>query len=138
MKFSAVKKKARSLFKEASYLQQIKTMGEYEQALALMDELVEDYDNQKPLIELLASSIERWENSATEFKQFNLRLASLDGGVATLKVLMDQYELGLADLPEIGGKSLVCRVLNGERSLTKNHIAALSKRFSVSPALFFT
>ena len=137
MKFSTVKKKAQSLFKEASYLQQIKTTGEYEQALALMDELVEDYENQKPLIELLASSIERWENSATEFKQFNRRLASLDGGVATLKVLMDQYELGLADLPEIGSKSLVCRVLNGERSLTKNHIAVLSKRFSVSPALFF-
>ncbi len=137
MSFSTVKKKAQSLFKEASYLQQIKTTGEYEQALALMDELVEDYDNQKPLIELLASSIEHWETSASEFKQFNRRLASLDGGLATLKVLMDQYELGLADLPEIGSKSLVCRVLNGERSLTRNHIAALSKRFSVSPALFF-
>ena len=57
MSFSTVKKKAQSLFKEASYLQQIKTTGEYEQALALMDELVEDYENQKPLIELLARII---------------------------------------------------------------------------------
>ena len=44
----------------------------------------------------------------------------------------------LADLPEIGSKSLVSRILNGRgRNLTRDHIAALSERFGVSPAVFF-
>ncbi len=51
---------------------------------------------------------------------------------------MEQHGLGVADLPEIGSKSLVSKILNGRgRNLTRDRIAALSKRFSVSPALFF-
>jgi HTH-type transcriptional regulator/antitoxin HigA len=50
---------------------------------------------------------------------------------------MEQHKLGVADLPEIGSKSLVSRILNGERRLTRNHIEALSKRFNINPALFF-
>ena len=34
-------------------------------------------------------------------------------------------------------KSMVSRVLSGERSLSKKHIQALAKRFGVSPAVFF-
>ena len=51
---------------------------------------------------------------------------------------MEQHDLGVADLPEIGSKSLVSRILNGRgRNLTRDHIAALSERFGVSPAVFF-
>ncbi len=50
---------------------------------------------------------------------------------------MDQHGLGTADLPDIGSKSMVSRVLSGERSLNKKHIQALSERFSINPALFF-
>jgi integrase len=51
---------------------------------------------------------------------------------------MLQAWASMADLPEIGSKSLVSKILNGRgRNLTRDHIAALSKRFSVSPALFF-
>lgn len=42
-----------------------------------------------------------------------------------------------ACLPEIGSKSVVSRVLSGERNLTKKHIQALSQRFGISPAVFF-
>jgi len=53
-------------------------------------------------------------------------------------LLTEKHEFGVADLPEIGSKSLVSRILNGRgQNLTKDHIDALSKRFSVSPALFF-
>lgn len=48
-----------------------------------------------------------------------------------------QHQLGTADLPEIGSKSMVSRTLSGERSLNKNHIAALSRRFHIDPGLFF-
>jgi len=137
MGFAAIKEKARKLFDEASFISQITNEDEYQQALALMDELVEDYDSQKPLIEVLSVSIAHWEDTSPEFSEFNDRVASLGGGLAALKVLMEQHELGGADLPEIGSKSLVSRILSGDRRLTKNHIEALSKRFAVSPALFF-
>ncbi len=50
---------------------------------------------------------------------------------------MDQHGLGTIDLPEIGSKSMVSRVLSGERNLNKKHVQALSKRFGVNPGLFF-
>ena len=118
-------------------IESISNEADYAQALALMDELIEDYDNQKPLIDMLAASIARWEDKAPGFKSFNDRIEKLDSGVATLKVIMEQHQLGVADLPEIGSKSLVSRILNGERRLTRNHIEALSKRFNINPALFF-
>lgn len=137
MGFAAIKDKARDLFLEAGFISYIQSEEEYGQALALMDELIEDYDNQHSLIEVLSVAIARWEDTSQEFVEFNQRVSELDGGVAVLKVLMEQHGLGVADLPEIGSKSLVSKIMNNERSLTRNHIKALSKRFGVSPALFF-
>ena len=91
----------------------------------------------RPLIDILAHSIERWEDEAVEFADFNARVATLND-VDVLRLLMEQHGLGVADLPEIGSKSLVSKILNGRgRNLTKDHINALSKRFAISPALFF-
>ncbi len=137
MGFVAIKDKARDLFLEAGFISHINSEEEYGQALALMGELIEDYDNQRSLIEVLSVSIARWEDTSQEFVEFNQRISELDGGVSVLKVLMEQHGLGVADLPEIGSKSLVSKIMNNERSLTRNHIEALSKRFGVSPALFF-
>ena len=136
MGFEQIKLKANELFSEATYIIEIKNDKEYQQALALMDELIEDYDNQRPLIELLSASIERWENTAEEFDEFNKRISKLDD-VATLKLIMEQHGLGIADLPEVGSKTLISKILNHKRNLTRNHIEALSKRFGLSPALFF-
>ena len=137
MGFAAIKEQAFELFNQAPFISYITNEADYAQALALMDELIEDYDNQKPLIDMLSASIARWEDKSPEFKSFNDRIEKLDSGVATLKVIMEQHELGVADLPEIGSKSLVSRILNGERRLTRNHIEALSRRFNINPALFF-
>lgn len=137
MGFTAIKEKASALFNEASFISQIRTKREYERAMALMDELIKDYDNQKALIDVLSSSIARWENTSPDFNAFNDRIEKLDGGIATLKVIMEQHHLGVVDLPEIGSKSLVSRILRGDRRLTRDHIEALSQRFGVSPALFF-
>lgn len=125
--------------KEVPYLAQIKSQADYDQALALMDALVDDYNNNKSLIELLSVSIERWEDEAEEFAGFNATLAKMDSGIAVLKTLMHQYRLGVSDLPEIGSKSTVSKVLNcvEGKKLNRNHIEALSQRFGVSPALFF-
>ena len=68
---------------------------------------------------------------------FHTQAMDQPANLAALRVIMDQHNLGTADLPEIGSKSMVSRVLSGERSLNKKHIAALSDRFSISPSLFF-
>lgn len=55
-----------------------------------------------------------------------------------LRLLMDQHKLVASDLKEeIGGEALISLIKKGERSLTRDHIANLSKRFGISPALFF-
>ena len=139
MSYAALKNKAQKLTEQASFLVESSSNDEYEQALALMDDLIDDYDNQRVLIELLTKSIERWEDSDDgEFSEFNQRTTDGDPAVSVLRVLMDQHNLGGADLPEIGSKSLVSKILNErDRQLTRQHIDALSKRFPISPALFF-
>ena len=138
MSFSTIKAQARTLFNEAVFLTQIHNAEEYEQALAFMDDLIEDYDTYEPLIAMLAASIERWENQSTEFAEFNQHIADLDSGVAVLRTLMSQHHLQTDDFQnEVGGKSMVSMILNGTRKLSKNHIQALSQRFNLSPALFF-
>lgn len=136
MSYGAVKRKARSLFEEAVFISHINNEAEYKQALLLMDELIEDYDSNRLLIGVLSTSIERWEETSNEFVSFNQQIKNLESAEATFQCLMDQYGLGVADFPEIGSKSLVSRILNKERRLTRDHIVTLCKRFKVSPELF--
>jgi HTH-type transcriptional regulator/antitoxin HigA len=139
MSYAALKETAHRLSEQASFVVEIVNDEEYEQALALMDELVGDYDDHLVLIELLSRSIERWESSSSDFADFNQRTSGVDPSVSVLRLLMDQHHLGVADLPEIGSKSLVSKILNQrDRQLTRQHIEALSRRFQVSPALFFS
>lgn len=58
--------------------------------------------------------------------------------VEALQALMEANGLRQKDLvPFLGSESMVSMVLNGSRELTKGHIEKLSKRFRVSPELFF-
>jgi len=58
--------------------------------------------------------------------------------VEILRTLMDANDLRQKDLvPIFGSESIVSEVLHKKRSLNKTHIVKLSKRFRVSPAVFF-
>lgn len=131
--------KIREGLAQVPYIARIDNQDDFELVLELMDELVDDYDNNKQLIRLLETSIERWEGGADEFADFNKALACVEPGIAVLKTLMSQHRLGVADLPELGSKSNVSKLLNATegKKLTRKHIEALSKRFAVSPELFF-
>ena len=138
MTFSNLKQKAVDFFSEAGFVGRIHNETEYKQALDLMDELIEDYDKYLPLIEVLSASIEKWEDESDQFSGFNERIEALDDGVAILRTLMDQYQLKADDLKnELGSKSLVSMILNGSRKLTRDHIQSLSRRFKISPSVFF-
>lgn len=129
----------RNALAQVPFIAHIETQGDYQQALELMDQLVDDYDANKLLIEILAASIERWEDQAPEFSDFNAAVAATDRGVAVLKTLMAQHGLGVADLPELGSKGNVSKILNGAegKKLTRKHMEALGRRFGVPPVLFF-
>jgi HTH-type transcriptional regulator / antitoxin HigA len=58
--------------------------------------------------------------------------------VEVLRTLMDANSLRQKDLiPIFGSESIVSEVLHKKRALNKTHIEKLSKRFHVSPAVFF-
>lgn len=133
-----VKELVSELNVRAPILREISNDEDHEQALALMEELIEDYDTNLVAIEALSNAIARYEEEAVSFTEFNNRTDSGDPAVATLKVLMDQHGLNTTDFKnEVGGKSMVSQVLNGGKRLTRDHIERLAKRFGISPALFF-
>jgi HTH-type transcriptional regulator/antitoxin HigA len=114
----------------------------YEQALELIEGLIEEAEDSKddPLnavISMLSAAIAEYEGKDREMLEFEIEASAGPADLAMLRLLMDQHGLGMADLPEIGSKSMVSRVLSGERSLSKKHIQGLSKRFGIAPGLFF-
>jgi len=120
----------------------ISTSGDYEQALSLVESLLEEAEDSptdplNAVISMLVDAIESYENISEDLLEFEKQAMNLPPDLAMLRVLMDQYGLGVSGLPEIGSKSMVSRVLSGERSLSKKHIQALSQRFGVDPGLFF-
>ena len=58
--------------------------------------------------------------------------------VEILRTLMDANNLRQKDLvPIFGSESIVSEILHRKRDLNRAHIEKLSKRFHVSPAVFF-
>jgi len=122
---------------EASFILKINDEAEHAQALELMEQLIEDYDKHETLIDILCITIEKYEDSAEEFKGFNERLKQINPGVAVLSVLMDQHKLNTTNFEnEIGKKSLVSMILNEKRPLNLKHIRKLAERFNVPPQIF--
>ena len=55
-----------------------------------------------------------------------------------LRALMDANNLRQKDLVSVfGSEGIVSEILHKKRALNKTHIEKLSKRFQISPALFF-
>ena len=81
-------------------------------------------------IELLTLLIERYEE-----EHYSIPKAS---PADVLRFLLDRHGLKQRDLAaELGVESVVSEVLSGKRRLNAAHIEELSKRFHVSPAVFF-
>ncbi len=58
--------------------------------------------------------------------------------VSIIRHLMEAHNLRQKDLLDVfGTESIASEVLRGKRELTKQHIRRLSKKFHVSPAVFF-
>lgn len=127
---------------EAAPYLHIKDEAHYEDAMVLIETLLEQAqddpnDPLNGLIELLSHAIGTYEDKLEPLVEFEARAQSIPADVAMFRLLIEQHHLGTADFPEIGDKSLISRIVRGERNLTKQHIEKLAARFHISPALFF-
>jgi HTH-type transcriptional regulator / antitoxin HigA len=81
-------------------------------------------------IELLTLLIERYEEAHYEVPKAS--------AADVLRFLLERHGLKQRDLAKyLGGESVVSEILSGRRKLNASHIEQLSKRFHVSPAVFF-
>lgn len=104
---------------------------DYDEAIKLVEHLVE-HEPDSPLIDMLTVKIDAYESSAPEFADFNARVEKETHGISLLRIMMDQHGLKQTDFTnEIGQRSLVSRILKGERSLTLKHMRSLAKRFGI-------
>ena len=86
--------------------------------------------HEEEAIELLTLLVERYESA-----RYPLPDAS---PVDVLRFLLEHNGLSQRDISsELGGESTVSLVLAGRRQLNREHIERLSRRFNVSPAVFF-
>ncbi|MGK9174902.1 helix-turn-helix domain-containing protein [Yokenella regensburgei] len=109
---------------------------DYEDALEMVEYLLEN-EPASPLIDILSERIDKYENIAPEFAEFNARAANTESGLALFRVLMTQHGLNQSSFQqEIGSRSLVSKIMNGKRNLTLDHMRALAKRFNVPVGAF--
>ena len=102
----------------------------YTKALYRLTSVAKPTQTQVEAIELLTLLIERYEE---------VHYPVPDASPAdVLRFLLEQHGLKQRDLAaDLGGESVVSEVLSGKRRLNAAHIELLSKRFHVSPAVFF-
>ncbi len=128
---------------QASHMLHINSEEDYECALKFVEYLIDAADDteddpRNDLISIISNAINEYESKLDDIIEFENASQSIDSGISMLRHLIDQYGLKMSDFADdIGSKSLVSLILSGKRGLTKEHIANLSKRFSVSPSLFF-
>jgi len=112
----------------------IRSEEDYKRAVERLDQLLDEVgdDERHPLfefLEVLGTLIESYE-------QDHVKIPDVTGR-EVLKFLMEEHDLTQRDLPEVGSQGVVSEILRGTRELNARQIKALSKRFRVSPAVFF-
>ncbi len=106
-------------------------LAEYTAALFELTAKAHPTSDEQEAIELMTLLIDRYES---------LRFPLPDAQpVDVLRFLLDQNGLSQRDIAsELGSESTVSLVLAGKRQLNRDHIVRLSRRFNVSPAVFFS
>jgi HTH-type transcriptional regulator/antitoxin HigA len=105
-------------------------LAEYTQALFELTAKSDPKPEEEEAIELMTLLVERYEQERYPVPQAE--------PVDVLRYLLERNGLSQRDIaPELGSESTVSLVLSGKRLLNRDHIARLSRRFNVSPAVFF-
>jgi len=111
----------------------ITSRRQHEDYLSVLDKLARKESptrEEEKYADLLATLIEAYEEEHDPIPDAS--------PLEVLRSLMDANDLRQKDLVSIfGSESIVSEVLNEKRDLNRSHIEKLSKRFNVSPAVFF-
>lgn len=115
-------------------LHPISTEREYDHAVralnALLDAGAADEGHKlAPLADALGEFIGDYDESHHQLPEAS--------PAEVLRHLMVENNVRQSDLPEIGSQGVVSEILSGKRELNARQIAELSRRFHVSPAVFF-
>ncbi len=117
----------------------IKTPADYDRATDLLDELTDGRNLSKVEEKILAELEEEilaYQRSAEPFREASAVLEATCSPVQLIKDLMETLGLTGSDLPEIGDKTAVSKVLNGERPISHRMAYALAERFAMQPHAF--
>ena len=118
-------------------LRPLKSKGDYGRATQVMDALASRAEeslsrDERDYLETLALLVEEYDRG---------RAAAAAAGADPLDVLrhlMEEHEMNTTDLGRLlGSKGVASEVLNGKRSLSKAHMAALAEKFHVDVSVFF-
>ena len=105
-------------------------LAEYTKALFELTAKSDPTPEEDEAIELLTLLIEHYEAE-------HYPVPDADP-IDVLRFLLDRNGLSQRDIAaELGSESTVSLVLSGKRQLNREHIARLSRRFHVSPSVFF-
>jgi len=119
-----------SVFKKPS------NISEYAKLEKLLDKLIDEVrDNEKhPLVDamqIIGENLEQYDNE--HYPEIGHNISEID----MVKYLMNLHNLHQKDLADIfAGQANVSKFLNGERSLSKNQILGLKKKFGISADFF--
>ncbi|WP_426186236.1 helix-turn-helix domain-containing protein [Pseudomonas sp. NFXW11] len=117
----------------------IKTPADYARATLLLDELTDGRElskvEERILLELEDKML-AYQRDSEQFRQANAAFVASCSPVQLLKDLMETLGLTGSDLPEIGDKTAVSKVLSGNRPISHKMAYALAERFSMEPSAF--
>jgi HTH-type transcriptional regulator/antitoxin HigA len=114
-------------------LSTFETEQQYNKAVRWLDELIDEAGENEAL--LIESLIDTLGTLVKDYEDRNIPEPDADP-IDCLKFLMEEHNLKLSDLPEMGSQEVVSDILSGKKPLTVKQIKALSERFNVSPAVF--
>ncbi|MEZ1314990.1 XRE family transcriptional regulator [Pseudomonas fluorescens] len=117
----------------------ITTPADYERATWLLDELTDGRElskvEEKILIELEDEMLD-YQRTSEQFRESNEAFEATCTPVQLIKDLMTTLGLTGSDLPEIGDKTAVSKVLGGDRPISHKMAYALAERFAMDPTAF--
>ena len=105
-------------------------LAEYTDALFELTAKADPTPEEEEAIELITLLVERYEAERCSIPEAE--------PVDVLRFLLERNSLSQRDIAEeLGSESTVSLILSGKRQLNRDHISRLSRRFNVSPAVFF-
>ncbi|MHB1791631.1 MAG: helix-turn-helix domain-containing protein [Acidiferrobacteraceae bacterium] len=121
-------------FKEALGVTSVRTEGDYAQARATIDALIDEIgeDENHPLAEVLDYLAD--QTKAYEDEHFTVPEAEPR---EVLRFLMAQHGLKQEDLSDCAPQGRISDILSGKRGISKDIARKLARRFNVGADLFF-